>query len=112
MSQTVSLIQFQIYFIKWLHGLKYLKLNTENEVSVYNTFDLTFIFLICCHIVAHTLADSRSKKRHLFTGRVMKRVERCEPLSAESLWKGCAWDGEAQSHFSLLGPLLTLKKSP
>ena len=34
-----------------------------------------------------------------------------EHLLAESLWMGCAWDREAQSHLSLLGPLQALEKS-
>ena len=35
-----------------------------------------------------------------FTGNVAKGVEMTECLLAESLWMGCIWDGEAQSHLS------------
>ena len=49
-----------------LHFIIDLKLNTKNKLPVYKILDLTFLSPICCPGVDHTLADSRSERRHLF----------------------------------------------
>ena len=60
---------------------------------------------------SHLLPWQQEWEKASFSGWVMKGVEMTECLLAESLWMGWAWDGKAQSHLSLLGPLLTLEKS-
>jgi hypothetical protein len=63
-----------------------LKLNNENKLPVHKILDLIFLSPICCPGVDHTLADSRSERRHLFQEQVMKGVEATEHLLAETSW--------------------------
>ena len=91
-------------FISWS---KILETKWKEAACVHNLLGLTFLSSVT--LVEPTLTVG-VRESIFFTGWVMKGVEMIERLLAESPWMGWAWDGPAQSHLSLLGPLLTLEK--
>ena len=88
-----------------------MKLNNENKLPVYKILDLTFLSPICCPGVDHTLADSRSERRHLFQEHVMKGVEVTEHLLAETPWSLLSLGWKSPVSPLSPGPLMTLERS-
>ena len=61
--------------------------------------------------VDHTLADSRSERRHLFQEHVMKGVEVTEHLLAETPWSLLSLGWRSPVSPLSPGPLMTLERS-